>query len=190
MGRQKRILHKIDRAFAGISDRVKRYAAELTVGRAVDSLRPLVGRTYGYEERALGWAATDDVGDLPRGAFVFRVEALIERMKSVRRRQAGVAASTIKGVGYYEDNPEEPVSELRLEWRKSPKEPHWLAFEQHMFDLAEDLAYAFAQQEIIVMLHHAGNEDVVYASPKGFPAPGFGENLENFVEKEKRRRRR
>lgn len=180
MGHKKYFMRKLSerrhtKGLSGIGPKEQRYAADITVGRAVDSLLFLVGKQTHSVADVIGNAVHDAHEPQPSERFVFSEEALLDVVKRVRRKQAGVAGWTVSSAsGGFEDNPEEPVTELRLLWFQSPDEPDFLAFETNVLELAEQLALDFAQKEILVALHAAGREDIVRVSPKGMPAPGDG----------------
>lgn len=153
-------------SLSGIGEKEQRYSADITIGRAVDSLRTILGHRVG------GGVVGGALDEQP-GRFVFSEEELLEDVKRIRRSQAGVAGWTVSSAsGGFEDNPEEPVTEIRLLWFQSSDEPDFLAFETNVLHMAEQLALDFAQKEILVALHAAGREDIVRVSPKGMPAPG------------------
>ena len=180
MGQRKYFMRKLAArrsALGGVGPREQRYSADITIGRAVDSLLLLVGEDFG--DGPLGYAAWEPAAS-PTRRFVFPVEDVLQLVKSIRRKQAGVAGWTVSSAtGGFEDNPEEPVSEIALLWFKSDEEPDFLRFEYNVLLMAETLAYAFAQKEILVALHSAGREDIVRVSPSGMPPPG--EALDNFL---------
>lgn len=165
--------------FAGISLANRQYEVIVTIGRGVDVLKPLIGRTFPPETRPLGYALSKaDIVDSELSS-----KNLLNFLRAVRQRQAGVAGWTVRAAtGYFQGNTE-PVAELALKYFKSAKEPTFNTFLLNALNMAEETAYAFAQLEILVGVEAGADGRFIYrVSPTGFPPPG-SKKLGLFLEK-------
>lgn len=162
-------------ALSGIGPRQQRYEITLIVGRGVDSLAALVGRSFAGVPLPLGGALTS--AEIAAGSI--EGAHLVEWLKNARHLQAGAAGGTLRSAeGFYEEQSEH-VTELSVKYFGNDREPTWGHFEANMLRLAEETAFAFAQKEILVNIIASGVEWIYQVSPTGFPAPGTA--LDAFI---------
>ena len=75
---------------------------------------------------------------------------------------------------------QEKSAEVVIDWFKVyPEEVDPRAFEEHITSLAQEMAYALAQEEIAIIFRRGGEEVRARASPSGMPMPG--DELDSFL---------
>lgn len=164
--------------------------AVVLVGLGVDHLLTLVGRTFGDQPDPLGWQLTE----LERQEHRITARhaeryALGMRIEQIGNREAGATFARVKGRYRGKD---EPTVQMAFIFTYPKREADFSVFQENILKLAEDMAYAFAQREIIIDFQsadEAGHEQVVThtVSPFGFPAPTEpGKALKKFIDAAKR----
>lgn len=142
--------------------------AEFDIGRSYDLLAPLVGRRYGGQQLGYGLGIFRPNQKLSISSKTIERFILKQRETQLGDKKS-VAASFIRVSGTYDGEEELAV---RAGIVDVGVDGAFATFQEHMLALGEDIATAFAQQEVIVRLREAGGATIAYTcSPHGFPSP-------------------
>lgn len=145
-----------------------KYGADLFVGRSIAQLHDLIGKVGGLPVGHLGY----EVGWYERlkgvvGAEHVKAFALDALARHVGRDRANATFREVEGVY---GGAREYTVEIVFIHETGPD--GWDTFQGRMLALGEEIAYAFAQESVIVQFTSPDGVDVHATSPIGFPAPG------------------